>query len=266
MLDVVFAALKFISILLAGIFGVIGLTVSYKDKEGRITPWGKRALIAVVVSSVVATTLQGLEVYKQQKESRAAETRARQQAEFQNRALSEIRRAVYPLEVPRDMYVAAKAIIPITDEGMANYRRRLSDAASTLIHTGRESQERGNIGLEPLTDENGRRSFNGVELTSLASLFPKKDTERAAWWILSDFGVEIDIYLRPANPTEKLIDPGDFVNTDGTKRHEADLHFRATTDQKSLRLEYLPIDADNVQVSSERMLVSTDDDWRNPKS
>ena len=45
MLDSILAALKFVAILLAGVLGVIGLRVEYKDNEGNITKWGRRALI-----------------------------------------------------------------------------------------------------------------------------------------------------------------------------------------------------------------------------
>src|SRR5437773_4845620 len=100
MIDAILAALKFVAILLTGILGAIGLLVEYRDKEGRRTKWGTRALIGVISTSMVAAFIQGVEVYKQKRESKVAEARTREQENYQNQSLSEIRRAVYPLELP----------------------------------------------------------------------------------------------------------------------------------------------------------------------
>lgn len=267
MIDATLAALKFLAILLTGILGAIGLLVEYKDKEGRRTKWGTWALIGVITTSMVAAFIQGVEVYKQNREAKAAESRTREQESYQNQSLSEIRRAVYPLELPRDMYVTAEAVIPITDEGMAYYHRRLSDALPKLIQKARESEEGGNIRLEAVFDaRTNRKTFDGVFLNRAASLFPRESGERTAWWILSDFGIEIDVYLKPAEPTKGLLDPAEYINPDGSRRHEPDLHFRATTEKDALRLEYSLKDRNSVRMSSERMLVSTDHNWHNPKN
>jgi hypothetical protein len=70
--NVVLAILKLAAIMLSGILGVVGLLVSYKDQDGKVTKWGRRALIAVVISSLVAALRQGVEVYKQRSEARQA--------------------------------------------------------------------------------------------------------------------------------------------------------------------------------------------------
>jgi hypothetical protein len=265
MLDALLAALKFVAILLAGILGIVGLLVDYKDKEGAITTWGRRALIGVVASSLVAAVIQGVEVYKQRQEAREAESRARKEEDFQNKTLSDIRRAVYPLLLPRDMYVSASAIVPITDEGLATYRQRLSSGADKFIQVGHESAENGSIRLTPRIDmQTNVKTFEGIFMTPAASLFPRPDSERAAWWILSDLGIEVDVYLKPAEPGKKPVDPSDYLNRD--RKPEPDLHFRATTNKDTLRLEYSIMDANNVRLSSEKMLVSTEDNWRNPKN
>jgi hypothetical protein len=60
--NVLLAILKLAAIMLSGILGVVGLLVNYKDKDGKVTKWGRRALIAVVISSLVAALTQGVEV------------------------------------------------------------------------------------------------------------------------------------------------------------------------------------------------------------
>jgi hypothetical protein len=42
LVDWLLAVLKFASIGLTGIFGVVALLVQYKDADGKITTWGRR--------------------------------------------------------------------------------------------------------------------------------------------------------------------------------------------------------------------------------
>ena len=69
-IDVALAALKFLAILTAGILSVIGVIVDYK-KDGKITTWGRRAIIGIIISTVVAVLTQSIESYKQEIENAA---------------------------------------------------------------------------------------------------------------------------------------------------------------------------------------------------
>src|SRR2546426_11614604 len=72
----ILAALKIAAILVTGIFGAIGLKVDFKDKDNRITDWGRRALIGAVISTVIATIAQGLESAAQKSDSDKAQARS----------------------------------------------------------------------------------------------------------------------------------------------------------------------------------------------
>jgi hypothetical protein len=89
--DTLLAILKLTSILLAGIMGTIALLVDFKDKGGRITKWGRGALIGVVASTLIAATIHGIEGYRRGLEAKAA-------SERNESLLTEIRRGVYLLK------------------------------------------------------------------------------------------------------------------------------------------------------------------------
>jgi hypothetical protein len=90
-LDASLLVLKFAGILLSGLFGILGLVVNFRDGSGRVTPWGKRALIGIIASVVVAALTQAFEYLKSAEESKAGARRT-------ERLLSEIYRAVHPIK------------------------------------------------------------------------------------------------------------------------------------------------------------------------
>jgi hypothetical protein len=80
--------LKLAAILLAGLFGVIGLLVDFKDRAGRITTWGKTALLGTVLSTIIAATIHVLD----ERRRSAASEREREQT---LQLLKQIRRGVH---------------------------------------------------------------------------------------------------------------------------------------------------------------------------
>jgi hypothetical protein len=53
--------LKLTSILLTGVMGIIALLVEYKDSNGHVTTWGRRALLGVLMSTFIAAASQVIE-------------------------------------------------------------------------------------------------------------------------------------------------------------------------------------------------------------
>jgi ABC-type arginine transport system ATPase subunit len=49
--DTLLAVLNLLSIALTGALGVANLLVDFKNEQGEVTVWGRRALIAVLASS-----------------------------------------------------------------------------------------------------------------------------------------------------------------------------------------------------------------------
>src|ERR1700730_14549450 len=92
--SVALAALKFFAILTAGLLGAIGLLVDFK-KDGKVTKWGRRALIGTIISTVVAVFIQSIETYQQNFESRRQNKSRLEQEERNEATLREIRRGLY---------------------------------------------------------------------------------------------------------------------------------------------------------------------------
>ena len=53
--------LKYVGVFSAGIWGIISLLVEYKSEDGKITKWGKRALIGGVFSIFLAIITMSIE-------------------------------------------------------------------------------------------------------------------------------------------------------------------------------------------------------------
>ncbi|HBG07296.1 MAG: hypothetical protein A2075_15185 [Geobacteraceae bacterium GWC2_58_44] len=97
MIDVALAGLKFLAILMAGIFGAIGLMVDYK-KDGKITLWGKRALVGSIISTLVAVSIESAETYKKVREDERKHEETAAQEKKNAEVLQEIRRGLYPVQ------------------------------------------------------------------------------------------------------------------------------------------------------------------------
>ena len=82
--------LKFVSIGLTGVFGVVALLVDYRDKNGQITVWGRRALIGVLGSTAVAAIAAGLEVAKGQSEAAKTALQTLEQTQKTNRIIQNL--------------------------------------------------------------------------------------------------------------------------------------------------------------------------------
>jgi hypothetical protein len=61
---VILLIIKLLSLATTGILGLSGLVHDYKDKDGRLTQKGRRAVVGIIVSSVLSVSILGLEEYK----------------------------------------------------------------------------------------------------------------------------------------------------------------------------------------------------------
>lgn len=122
MVDTSLAALKFLAILVTGILAVVGLLVDYK-KDGKVTVWGRRALLGSIASTLVAVATQSVETYKSRQEEREKADKALAQNENNAKLLEEIRRAIYPLQ---SVYFGMHVTITAPPPRIASYLKRLA--------------------------------------------------------------------------------------------------------------------------------------------
>ena len=123
MLDIWLAVLKFAAILVAGALGIFSLGVEYRDSAGRITKWGRRALLATITATMIGAITVAFETYKQQQD--LTEQNARTLA-----LLGEVRRGIYPL---RDVNFSGRLILPLDTEDLTGYRRRLQAEVEQVL-------------------------------------------------------------------------------------------------------------------------------------
>lgn len=242
-IDVMLSILKFAAILLTGILAVIGLLVDYKDERGKITKWGRRALIAVIISSLVATFTQGIEVYKQRRDAKEADARRQEENQINNKLLTEISRAVYPLV---DLNVTASANFPLTHPDLKGYFQRLDKGARACTQSSNSKQC---AGLDPFmsVDENDKTQPIGAIISQKSPLFPMAASEKLARRMMSVFGVEMRIFKTP-------IDLNEYSK--GDEREEPDFHFRVRADEVSSTYMFAE---SNIELYAERMKVDRND-------
>jgi hypothetical protein len=242
--NVILAILKLAAIMLSGILGVVGLLVSYKDKDGKVTKWGRRALIAVVTSSLVAALTQGVEVYKQRREASQADKRRQEENKTNNKLLTEISRAVYPLT---DLSITASAYFPLTHPQLKSYLERLDRTAHICTQPPKPTLGQC-AGLYPFTniDENGRSTPIGVTTDPKSSVSPTESTDKLAWRTTAVFGIEVKIYKKPISRSE----------FDAQGLREADLHFRVRANETTLAYMFAK---PRIEVYGKHMRVDSDD-------
>jgi hypothetical protein len=181
-MDTFLAVLKFTAIFSSGIWGAIGLIVDYKDDAGRPTRWGRRALIGVVLSTVIATAAQGVETYKQKQATAQEVIRAKAEESKTQNLLFEIKKAVYPID---NVFVHAAGSVRLEHPALARYAGRVHRLTRPL-----------------LAQEGGWESTSSVTLPR--PVYPDRKTDRLAWRLLVDFGVELRFYKIPVSPSKYL--------------------------------------------------------------
>ncbi len=80
-LTIVLAVLKAVGLLTAGVFGIVGAVTNFRDDSGKLTRWGRRNLIALIMGLVLSLSAQMVEYVRGRSEATAAAERARKAAD-----------------------------------------------------------------------------------------------------------------------------------------------------------------------------------------
>lgn len=225
-LDLALAMLKLAAVLATGILGVTGLLVDYKDADKKITKWGRRSLIGIIATTLIAVATQGVETYKQrQSDQKDKDAAVARYAEVQT-TLLEIRRAMYPI---KDVQVDARADVSMTVKQVAMYMNRVNRVRSDLVKSQGGFDNNSNIDLPE-------------------KLWPNPSRELVARRILNGFGVELGFFRRPVeNISDVLHD----------LYHKADLFIDATPVDTTHQYLSLIEDPTMLRVSAYNMTASS---------
>lgn len=69
-----YPALKAVSMVATGVFGVIGVLTDYKDAKDRVTTWGKIAIIGILISATLSLALYAMEASRATEAGEEAKT------------------------------------------------------------------------------------------------------------------------------------------------------------------------------------------------
>ena len=116
MLDTTLVSLKFLSIISAAVFGILGLLHDFKGKDGRITKWGRWSLFGVILSAIVGGATEMFTFIKAGEES-TAQTKQREDllrridatTTKSEQVFHEVSRAVFPIEDLRVSFLRGTA-------------------------------------------------------------------------------------------------------------------------------------------------------------
>jgi|HubBroStandDraft_3_1064219.scaffolds.fasta_scaffold23831_4 hypothetical protein len=185
---------KFASIGLAGVFGIVALLVDYRDKDGQITLWGRRALYGVIGSTAIAAVTAGLEVAKGA--SVAAKTAAQtlEQTQKTNQIINNINRSLHPF---KDLEFAFWADVSLQPAELQAYKNRVTTKIKAAI-AGRKGQSfalNTDGFFVSVADRNGDPLEISIPLGS--DLFPSEDNETTAYYLLRYVDYFVNIYTQP---------------------------------------------------------------------
>jgi len=185
-LPAIFAALKMLAVLSAGAWGVISLVVDYKYTDGRVTPWGKRALVGIVASTLVAISTEWLD-------ARQRSADAKQVQERNHALLLNIQRATEPLRAEY-VRVTARIKLPLVAPIYKSYAERLKVATKDFDVFGGPSAMKGTTtipaGNMPMRITNGWT----IQFDQTSPLFPNAETELEAFTLCSAMLLDIHVY------------------------------------------------------------------------
>ncbi len=127
MAELIPTVLKFLAIAISGVAGVVAIVGETRDKEGRLTRWGKLMLAAILLSGMVAAALQVNELIRQRKEAKEAERRARE-------TVAELQSPLMPAE---RMTVSFNIEMNLDHPKLIAYRNRIAKLLTPALNSNR---------------------------------------------------------------------------------------------------------------------------------
>ncbi|MBT1698145.1 hypothetical protein KK083_14730 [Fulvivirgaceae bacterium PWU4] len=132
MVDFILVVLKYAATLLSGFFGVYGLLLDFKDKDGKITKAGRFALYVIIISGVIALVTQSIELYIDNQKSISDGQRILAQLDQNTKVLNGLDRTLNPIE---DLTVSYDVIIPSNHTRLKSYTSSLFKNLHELLDT-----------------------------------------------------------------------------------------------------------------------------------
>lgn len=188
--EFLFPVLKFGGIFISGLLGVSALLVEFR-KDGKITPWGKKALIGIVLAFVFSALIQIIEDYNSKK--RAAEEDRKTQ-----KMLTEIKKNLHPIN-PTEISGEFSLEFPSYFEGLEAYKKKLDDLAEKCISDSNFVPPRGieiseiikDVNVDPEEEQYIPHAFL---IHKSSDFYPKEEEDPLAYRAFVYQGLYFEIY------------------------------------------------------------------------
>jgi hypothetical protein len=181
MLHLLIEVSKFLGLFLAGVFGILGVLTEYRDEEGKITKWGRRAVIGTIVSTMVAFISQGLEFQMQAQEQHEANEKSLKQAQANTALLEQLSRAVDPLN---SFEVWAWVGVDFNTPELAAYGNRVSQAINEALKSAKPEDRYLKNGIVVTSRESDFGKILSVAINPTSPSFPNERTEPVAYYLV----------------------------------------------------------------------------------
>jgi hypothetical protein len=180
--EIILVIVKFLGIALTGIFGLVGLLFDFRDAQRRLTKWGKVAVSGIFISTAVAAASQALDFTKSAQDTEEANQRSLV-------LLTEIDRAVDPLDsigatVWLNVDMSDPKLVPYRDRALAGIHRAISTRGNGEYVLAQGVQ----VGSQTRDG-----TIEEVEIPAGSPLYPDKNTERLAFYLLNFIDIEISV-------------------------------------------------------------------------
>ncbi|MDN3687443.1 hypothetical protein [Cyclobacterium jeungdonense] len=194
--------LKYLGIVISGFFGAYGLITDFKDKQGKITNAGKRALVIILVSSAISIIAQTVEIYLNSAKEKAASEAALKELQQNSKILYNIDRT---LNLIADVSVSYVITVDTTDTKIKSYHEKLASTVANLLDTisNDNHNELDRIGLFPsILSSNGR--IEEITIDSKSDYFPDEFNEPIAYYSLGYSGINLTFFKKEI-PIDSII-------------------------------------------------------------
>ena len=129
--DIILAVVKFASIIAACVFGTLGIVHDVKDENKKITRWGCIAIGGVIISALLSTGSQAIEVYKARIDQAERYKRNLDEVKRANALLYELKRNMELIDV-NQLSFDFGLFFSINDPAFDNYRQQLGQVYDRL--------------------------------------------------------------------------------------------------------------------------------------
>lgn len=194
-LDLIKLVLAVLSVAVGTVSGVAALLVDFKDRAtGRITKWGRYAVLGLASSFVIGTSNLAVDYVQKSRQAVAASRRAQEASEQTLQIVNNLNRTLNPF---RDVKVGARVSYGFGLPQLIGYRDRLDREARALLPELNNAPGRylpGKMGIASVRPDG---VVSAVAFPRESPLFPNEATEKAAHAALSQSLLSLTFFKTP---------------------------------------------------------------------